>query len=630
MKLYHLTIITMALTLSLYAESVRASKFGFDPADATECLQKAIDSGAKQIIVDQTGAEWLIRPVKLRGDLELIIGKDVTVRAKPGEYKSPYESMLTAEDAAKLIIRGEPGAVIKMNRKDYWDLKNYAHSEWRNAISLRGASGVEIRDLAIEESGGDGIYITGSRKQPMSKDLKLTNLTLRGNHRQGISVISAENLLIKDCRLLDTQGTPPQAGIDFEPNGAYQCLVNCVVENCVFAGNASIGLLIHITALSDKTRPVSIDIRNCRLENNSGGISIEASGHAPQAPGSITISDTTVVNKKWRSLRLHNLEESGLSVTLKNVTLDNRGNPLEPVSFSTGKYVDFGNLHFDNLKILDDRQRPAVVVLGMGAAGLTSVTGDILVQTNGKPEVKFDLLRLVKTNAPDPVLKSFAVLPLRPDLLSADTTRKGVPTQPLKLRGNNTFLQYVAPGGVAEIRFTVTPIRGTPNVPVTVKDSTGIVIDQFNLGPDEYIYKLRSSNGGVHSFEIRDFTAAVTVVSNTPGHGFAADASRLSMFRCNSELYFTVPADAADVKVEIYADEPVSAALIGPDGKTRDQVVKLLGGIKILRAERKPTRNAEIWQLKLFDIVEDHGIRLGVPMQPLVFTDPANAFIVKQ
>ncbi len=628
MKLYHFVII-MALAFSLQAEPVKASKFGFDPADATECLQKAIDSGARQILVDQTGNEWLVRPLKLRGDQELIIGKDVTVRAKPGEYKGRGDTMMTADGIKNLIIRGESGAVLKMNRKDYWDLKNYPHSEWRNTIALRGAANVEIRDLTFEESGGDGIYITGNRKQPMSKDLKFTNLTIRGSHRQGISVISAENMLIKNCRFQDTKGTPPQAGIDFEPGGFYQRLINCAVEDCSFTGNAAPGLLIHIVALSNATRPVSIDIRNCRFENNNGGISIEASGYKPAVTGQITISDCVVVNKDWQTLKLNNLEETGATVTFKNVVLDNRGNGKPPIAISTSKYVDFGNLHFGNLKIIDDRPRSPIVVQGMGAAGLTTVTGNISVQVKNQPATKFNLARLIKEYPPHPELKNFTSLPFRPEILTAAPGAKGVATKPLNLRGSNTFVQYVPAGGEVEIRFKTKPIRGIPNVPVTVKDSTGIVVDEIKLGPGETVYKLHSNNGGVHSFLIRDSYTAVTVTSNAPGQGFAADAGRLRMYQGNSNLFFVVPGDAPEVKVEVYADEPVGGALTGPDGKVYDKVNQMEHGIKILYAKRTPTPKPEIWQVKLFNVSEDHGIRLGAPLQPVVYTDPANCLITR-
>ena len=61
----------------------KASWWGFQEKDSTRALQAAIDSGAKKVIVDHTGKEWLTAPLKLRSDMELILEDNVVVRALP-------------------------------------------------------------------------------------------------------------------------------------------------------------------------------------------------------------------------------------------------------------------------------------------------------------------------------------------------------------------------------------------------------------------------------------------------------------------------------------------------------------------------------------------------------------------
>jgi hypothetical protein len=39
-----------------------AAWWGFNANDSTECLQAAIDSGARRIVVPYMGAEWIVRP----------------------------------------------------------------------------------------------------------------------------------------------------------------------------------------------------------------------------------------------------------------------------------------------------------------------------------------------------------------------------------------------------------------------------------------------------------------------------------------------------------------------------------------------------------------------------------------
>ena len=49
--------------------------WGFDPEDATDSLQAAIDSGVSRLIIPNVGQEWVVRPLTLRSNLELILKK---------------------------------------------------------------------------------------------------------------------------------------------------------------------------------------------------------------------------------------------------------------------------------------------------------------------------------------------------------------------------------------------------------------------------------------------------------------------------------------------------------------------------------------------------------------------------
>ena len=51
------------------SDAVKASRWGFNAENATECLQKAIDSGAPEILVDNTGKDWIVDKIRLRSNL---------------------------------------------------------------------------------------------------------------------------------------------------------------------------------------------------------------------------------------------------------------------------------------------------------------------------------------------------------------------------------------------------------------------------------------------------------------------------------------------------------------------------------------------------------------------------------
>ena len=50
-----------------------ASWWGFNSEDTTDVIQAAIDSGAPKVIIPFMGEPWIVRPLKMRSDLELIL-----------------------------------------------------------------------------------------------------------------------------------------------------------------------------------------------------------------------------------------------------------------------------------------------------------------------------------------------------------------------------------------------------------------------------------------------------------------------------------------------------------------------------------------------------------------------------
>ena len=90
-----------------------AAWWGFNAEDATEYLQSAIDSGAKKVVVPFMGTEWIVRPIRLRGNVELVFEPGVLVLAKKGEFRGKGDSLFAATDAENITLRGY-GATLRM------------------------------------------------------------------------------------------------------------------------------------------------------------------------------------------------------------------------------------------------------------------------------------------------------------------------------------------------------------------------------------------------------------------------------------------------------------------------------------------------------------------------------------
>ncbi len=87
-------------------QEAQASWWGFDAEDATPCLQAAIDSGVPTLIVEDMGQPWIVTPITLVSNQEIVFEEGVEVLAKRGEFHSPNASLFRASNVENLILRG--------------------------------------------------------------------------------------------------------------------------------------------------------------------------------------------------------------------------------------------------------------------------------------------------------------------------------------------------------------------------------------------------------------------------------------------------------------------------------------------------------------------------------------------
>lgn len=275
--------------------TVNAASFGFNEQNATKALQAAIWSGAKKVIVSDTGKPWIVDPIFLESNQEILFEKGVVVLARKDGFRGKNDSLFEARNKENIILSGY-GAEWIMRKSEYQS-PFYDKSEWRHCLALRGCRNVIVSGLRIANSGGDGIYIGrghGEQAPVSCEDIQIRDIQCEDHHRQGISIISARNLLIEKCSILRTKGTAPQYGIDFEPNRTDEYLENCVVRNCTIAQNAAGGILIWLKYLTKDSRPISITLENCRiLGNGQSSIMLSAGKESfvSIVQGVITLSD---------------------------------------------------------------------------------------------------------------------------------------------------------------------------------------------------------------------------------------------------------------------------------------------------------------------------------------------------
>ncbi len=516
-------------------DEVRADTFGFDDQDATQALQAAINSGAKKVIVGDLGKPWIVTPIKLRSDLELIFEKGAVVQAKRGEFQRAGDSLFSALGAHNIVIRGE-GNVLRMWKSDYQN-PPYTKSEWRNSLTFRGCSDVEVSGLVLEESGGDGIYV-GSYKEKSCERMTIRNIQSLRHHRQGISVISAKDLLIEHCVFNDTDGTAPMAGIDFEPNDPTEQLVNCVVKHCVFEKNSHAGVLFALGRLDATSEPMSVTLEDCVIRGNGAAMRI-----VPRNPngvrGNIEFRRCVFADSPKAGITIERKSLAAARVIFDNCRFSNLATDQKdaaPLGI-LGRSVQgdpVGGVEFHDCTVEDPLERRPLSYDDLNGMRLTDVTGTLHVKHGETTETLHLTQELLDQWFPwSADLRDYPRISLEGVTLVPMEKNASPPFAafPGWLRGHSVFATSVATAGDV-IQFQITSrLIGKPTeippivVEIVSPSGKSETLESAIVGkPADYRYTSTESgthhiriNGGSHAIACSSGTNPVNAISLTRG-----------------------------------------------------------------------------------------------------------------
>ena len=238
---------------------------GNDTSDDTASIQKAIDAAVSAgKTLDFPAGSYYINPdigLSLRNNSSLYFENGAELISKASSNGTYFIVKIWGVNNVKMT--GYPTVIGERN------IHKGSGGESGMGIGIANSNSVYIENPKISNCWGDGIYIgDNGLSNHTNKDVTIENAILDNNRRQGISVISAINLKIDNPKITNTNGTPPAAGIDFEPNYGYQYLQNITVTNPFITGNDGHGLQFSI-GLGPTDSPVSINIINAsNVKNN--------------------------------------------------------------------------------------------------------------------------------------------------------------------------------------------------------------------------------------------------------------------------------------------------------------------------------------------------------------------------
>ena len=246
--------------------------------DDSGCLQRALDDSAS----------WTNRTLEWpRG--ATCVAANLTWGAPEGSEEAPYVlrghgSVLRAPDGHSVrssspwdpILRVDGGRWLVFddldldgNRDTRVPLENPSHN-----LLIMSSRDVLIRGLDSLNAVTDGLYIAASDGGDLAsrpQRIVVQDPVVRRAYRNNISIINCVDCAVlgdgngsaSSCQLTDARGTPPQAGIDLEPNvpNASPAIVDATIDGCFIARNHGTGILLHSAGL-----PTGVQVRNNTVE----------------------------------------------------------------------------------------------------------------------------------------------------------------------------------------------------------------------------------------------------------------------------------------------------------------------------------------------------------------------------
>lgn len=232
------------LTDKIYSGNVKHfGAKGDGVTDDTLTIQECINKYDKIYIPD---GEYIVSANDEEYGVALLIPSNKVIEMSPNATikmkandKERYCIFQLQNESENIIISG--GNIVG-ERNEHTGTSG----EWGMGIDIRANKNVIIKNIKISNCWGDGIMIANNINDLSipSTNILLDNVICDNNRRQGISVCGANNLKINNCSLMNTNGTAPQSGIDFEPNDENTPMKNIFVNNLYTYNNKGNGVLI--------------------------------------------------------------------------------------------------------------------------------------------------------------------------------------------------------------------------------------------------------------------------------------------------------------------------------------------------------------------------------------------------
>ncbi|MCK9617759.1 MAG: right-handed parallel beta-helix repeat-containing protein [Lentimicrobiaceae bacterium] len=248
--------ITANFTIPVNVNVKSTGATGNDSTDDTKAIQTAIDqvagTGGTVLIPAGTYMINAVTSLNLKSDMTLKMESGAILKAIPnnnGQYNIIKLSSVTKVNIVGGTLQGERASHLGTT------------GEWGMGIGIYGSSDVILNNITAKDCWGDGFYIGGTIT---STNITLDNVISDNNRRQGLSITSADGVVVKNSVFKNTNGTAPMAGIDIEPNAGRVARNVLIIDNDC-SNNQTCGIIVQTN---------NATVTNNNVHDNGSGILI--------------------------------------------------------------------------------------------------------------------------------------------------------------------------------------------------------------------------------------------------------------------------------------------------------------------------------------------------------------------
>lgn len=269
------------------------------------------------------------------------IKENTIVKIPAGNFKIDAEKSIVLKNNVTIEMSPETILnVIPSNKNSYQvfrihNVKNvkisggtilgdkYTHlgngGEWGMGVEVKDSQNVSISNMSINKMWGDAVYI-GTNGKNSNYNLKLNNLNLDDNRRQGISIISVDNLIVNNVTISNTKGKSPMNGIDIEPHNKNNILNNIDFSKIKTFNNTGNGFQVSLKNYNGSEREISINMTGYKDYGSRMGVVIN--GLETPVLGKININEVDLKNNKVSNYCFKDWGGNKIKVNINNLVYD--------------------------------------------------------------------------------------------------------------------------------------------------------------------------------------------------------------------------------------------------------------------------------------------------------------------